>query len=204
MFSGIIQEIGKVKEFAEEISGFKLGLEVKSQFLSRLTKGDSISVNGTCLTVVNLSYRTVYFDVIHETLRATNLKDLEMGSLVNLERSLKYGGEIGGHLLSGHIYGVSFASILNSGNEIELVIEKPAELSKYIFNKGYIAINGASLTIAKNGKDSLSIFLIPETINSTNLGKNKEPFLVNIEVDSQTVAIVDTTERINREKRIVE
>ena len=127
-----------------------------------------------------------------------------MGSLVNLERSLKYGGEIGGHLLSGHIYGVSFASILNSGNEIELVIEKPAELSKYIFNKGYIAINGASLTIAKNGKDSLSIFLIPETINSTNLGKNKEPFLVNIEVDSQTVAIVDTTERINREKRIVE
>ena len=121
---------------------------------------------------------------------------MKVGSLVNIERSLRYGGEIGGHILSGHITGTAKAIIKKNISEMELVIEKQIEWSKYIFNKGYIAINGASLTIAKNEDKTFSIFLIPETIASTNLSLRDKDFAVNIEIDSQTIAIVNTTERL--------
>jgi riboflavin synthase len=194
MFSGIVQELGEVISTESTESGFELGLEVEFNFLKGLRKGDSIAINGVCLTVIRFIENKVWFDVIHETIRSTNLGDLRLRDKVNLERSLCQGDEIGGHLVSGHISGKSKAILKRADQELELVIQKGLIWGKYIFNKGCVAINGVSLTIARNKKKSFSVFLIPETIDSTNLAQFNNDIIVNIEVDSQVIAIVETTE----------
>ena len=196
MFSGLVQDLGEVVHLSLEDMGTCIEIEVNPKLTIDLNIGDSISVDGVCLTVSSFKASRLKFDVIHQTLRISNLNELKVGSLVNIERSLRYGGEIGGHILSGHITGTAKAIIKKNILEMELVIEKQIEWSKYIFNKGYIAINGASLTIAKNEDKTFSIFLIPETIASTNLSLRDKNFAVNIEIDSQTIAIVNTTERL--------
>ena len=196
MFSGLIQDLGEVAHISLEDMGTCIEIEVNPKLTIDLNIGDSVSVDGVCLTVSSFKASRLKFDVIHQTLRISNLNELQVGSLVNIERSLRYGGEIGGHILSGHITGTAKAIIKKNISEMELVIEKKIEWSKYIFNKGYIAINGASLTIAKNEDKTFSIFLIPETIASTNLSLRDKNFIVNIEIDSQTIAIVNTTERL--------
>ena len=196
MFSGLIQDLGEVAHISLEDMGTCIEIEVNPKLTIDLNIGDSVSVDGVCLTVSSFKASRLKFDVIHQTLRISNLNELQVGSLVNIERSLRYGGEIGGHILSGHITGTAKAIIKKNISEMELVIEKQIEWSKYIFNKGYIAINGASLTIAKNEDKTFSIFLIPETIASTNLSLRDKNFIVNIEIDSQTIAIVNTTERL--------
>ena len=196
MFSGLVQDLGEVAHLSLEDMGTCIEIEVNPKLTIDLNIGDSISVDGVCLTVSSFKASSLKFDVIHQTLRISNLNELKVGSLVNIERSLRYGGEIGGHILSGHITGTAKAIIKKNISEMELVIDKKIEWSKYIFNKGYIAINGASLTIAKNEDKTFSIFLIPETIASTNLSLRDKNFIVNIEIDSQTIAIVNTTERL--------
>ena len=196
MFSGLVQDLGEVAHLSLEDMGTCIEIEVNPKLTIDLNIGDSISIDGVCLTVSSFKASRLKFDVIHQTLRISNLNELKVGSLVNIERSLRYGGEIGGHILSGHITGTAKAIIKKYISEMELVIEKQIEWSKYIFNKGYIAINGASLTIAKNEDKTFSIFLIPETIASTNLSLRDKNFAVNIEIDSQTIAIVNTTERL--------
>ena len=196
MFSGLIQDLGEVAHISLEDMGTCIEIEVNPKLTVDLNIGDSVSVDGVCLTVSSFKASRLKFDVIHQTLRISNLNELQVGSLVNIERSLRYGGEIGGHILSGHITGTAKAIIKKNISEMELVIDKKIEWSKYIFNKGYIAINGASLTIAKNEDKTFSIFLIPETIASTNLSLRDKNFIVNIEIDSQTIAIVNTTERL--------
>ena len=196
MFSGLVQDLGEVAHLSLEDMGTCIEIEVNPKLTIDLNIGDSVSVDGVCLTVSSFKASRLKFDVIHQTLRISNLNELKVGSLVNIERSLRYGGEIGGHILSGHITGTAKAIIKKNISEMELVIEKQIEWSKYIFNKGYIAINGASLTIAKNEDKTFSIFLIPETIASTNLSLRDKNFAVNIEIDSQTIAIVNTTERL--------
>jgi len=190
MFTGIVQEIGEIKECNKSSSGKTIEVLATNPFTENLKKGASVSVNGVCLTAVSSSNSTMVFDVIKETLRITNLDDIQVGSMVNLERSLRYGDEVGGHILSGHVSCKAKSRLIQSDGEIELRIECPKEWLDFILLKGYVAINGASLTVAKKEKNSFSVFLIPETLSATNLSELVEDSFLNIEVDQSTYSSV--------------
>ena len=188
MFTGIVQEVGSVNFVLETETGFSLEIAVQKGFSAGLSKGASIAVNGCCLTVTRFSEDSISFDVIKETARITNLDSLELKDKVNLERSLKFGDEVGGHVLSGHVSCVANAVLKNQDGEVELIINCPSEWRKYIILKGYVAVNGASLTVAKVSQESFSVFLIPETLSSTNLSLIQDKDQVNIEIDQTTIA----------------
>jgi riboflavin synthase len=188
MFTGIVQEVGSVNFVLETETGFSLEISVQKGFSAGLSKGASIAVNGCCLTVTRFSEDSISFDVIKETARITNLDSLELKDKVNLERSLKFGDEVGGHVLSGHVSCVADAVLKNQDGEVELIINCPREWRKYIILKGYVAVNGASLTVAKVSQESFSVFLIPETLSSTNLSLIQDKDQVNIEIDQTTIA----------------
>jgi len=190
MFTGIVQEIGEIKECNKTSSGKTIEVLATNSFTENLKKGASVSVNGVCLTAVSASNGTMVFDVIKETLRITNLDDIQVGSMVNLERSLRYGDEVGGHILSGHVSCKAKSRLIQSDGEIELRVECPKEWLDFILLKGYVAINGASLTVAKKEKDSFSVFLIPETLSATNLSELVKDSFLNIEVDQSTYSSV--------------
>ena len=188
MFTGIVQEIGEIKECDETASGINIHISATSSFTQNLQEGASVSVNGVCLTVVSSSNTNMVFDVIKETLRVTNLDDIKVGSAVNLERSLKFGDEVGGHILSGHVSCKGKSKLIQNDGESELRIECPQEWLDFVFLKGYVAINGASLTVAKKEESSFSVYLIPETLEATNLSEITEESFLNIEVDQSTYA----------------
>ena len=190
MFTGIVQEIGEIKECNKTSSGKTIEVLATNSFTENLKKGASVSVNGVCLTSVSSSNGCMIFDVIKETLRITNLDDIQVGNMVNLERSLRYGDEVGGHILSGHVSCKAKSRLLQNDGEIELRIECPKEWLDFILLKGYVAINGASLTVAKKEKNSFSVFLIPETLSATNLSGLVEDSFLNIEVDQSTYSSV--------------
>ena len=190
MFTGIVQEIGEIKECNKTSSGKTIEVFATNSFTENLKKGASVSVNGVCLTAVSSSNGSMTFDVIKETLRITNLDRIQVGSVVNLERSLKYGDEVGGHILSGHVSCKAQSRLIQNDGEIELRIDCPKEWLDFVFLKGYVAINGASLTVAKKKKDSFSVFLIPETLSATNLSESFENSFLNIEVDQSTYSSV--------------
>ena len=194
MFTGIVQELGTVTDKEETKAGVRLIVHAAEPFLKDLEIGASISVNGVCLTVVEFTKETISFDVIPETLRITNLEFISVDSQVNLERSLKFGDEVGGHILSGHISCRAPARLIRKIDEVELVVECPKEWSSYILHKGYVAINGASLTVAKKQECSFSVYLIPETLNATNLSKISDGDLLNIEIDQATYAVIKAAE----------
>jgi len=194
MFTGIVQEIGEIKECNKTSSGKTIQVFTTNSFTQNLKKGASVSVNGVCLTAVSTSNGNMIFDVIKETLRITNLDDIQVGSTVNLERSLKYGDEVGGHILSGHVSCKAKSRLIQSDGEIELRIECPKEWLDFILLKGYVAINGASLTVAKKEKDSFSVFLIPETLSVTNLSELFKDSFLNIEVDQSTYSSLKVKE----------
>ena len=195
MFTGIVQEIGEIKECNKTSSGKTIEVLATNSFTENLKKGASVSVNGVCLTAVSASNGTMVFDVIKETLRITNLDDIQVGSMVNLERSLRYGDEVGGHILSGHVSCKAKSRLIQNEGEIELRIECPEEWLDFILLKGYVAINGASLTVAKKEKDSFSVFLIPETLSATNLSELVKDSFLNIEVDQSTYS----SEKVQRD-----
>ena len=190
MFTGIVQEIGEIKECNKTSSGKTIEVLATNSFTENLKKGASVSVNGVCLTSVSSSNGCMIFDVIKETLRITNLDDIQVGNMVNLERSLRYGDEVGGHILSGHVSCKAKSRLLQNDGEIELRIECPKEWLDFILLKGYVAINGASLTVAKKQRNSFSVFLIPETLSATNLSELVEDSFLNIEVDQSTYSSV--------------
>ena len=194
MFTGIVQEIGIISNKEETESGIRLEIKVSKNFLNNLEKGASIAVNGVCLTVIEFKNDIVSFDVIPETLRVTNIEFLSIDSKDNLERSLKFGDEVGGHILSGHISCRAHSKLISSDDEIELRIHCPKDWIHYIFHKGYVAINGASLTVANKTENSFSVYLIPETLDATNLSDIKEGDPLNIEVDQTTYAAVKAAE----------
>ncbi|HJL95739.1 MAG TPA: riboflavin synthase subunit alpha [SAR86 cluster bacterium] len=183
MFTGIIQEVGEIRSAEETQTGLSIEVSVKESFTANLLDGASVSVNGVCLTAVGSNKNIMFFDVIKETLRVTNLDEIKPGAKVNLERSLKYGDEIGGHIVSGHVSCKGKSEILKNDGEVELRIECPPKWLDYIYLKGFVAINGASLTVAKKEKNSFSVFLIPETLGATNLSEVNETSMLNIEVD---------------------
>jgi len=165
--------------------GKAASLTVQGQFSGGpLELGESIADNGTCLTVESFTDGSVVFHTLAETLSRTNLGQLSKGSRVNLERALRLGDRLGGHVVSGHIDGTaSVLSIGKSGDDIALTVALPADLACFAVMKGSIAINGVSLTIAKLGEDFVQVCIIPHTWSHTNLSTLKEGDLVNLEMD---------------------
>lgn len=188
MFTGIVQTLGKVLTTQPIKEGLKLEIEVPINFNKKLKRGASVSVNGVCLTVVEHYEERIIFDVIHETLRTTNLSDLDQMSEVNIERSLKFGDEMGGHILSGHVCCECKATLKKDEGEMKIVVNKPEVWGKYILSKGYVALNGISLTVGKVTENEFSVYLIPETIESTNLLSIEDGATLNLEVDQNSLS----------------
>lgn len=199
MFTGIVLGLATVKQ-VEEAKGLKrIAVALGLEWAEGLKIGASVSIDGVCLTVVAIDGGVVAFDVIQETLNKTTLKNVRPGSIVNVERAAKFGDEIGGHLLSGHVYGVApIVGIEKSANNVAISFRGDPAWTKYLFGKGYIAIDGVSLTLVDvNSDHTFSVHLIPETLRKTTLGRKGVGEHVNVEVDAQTQAIVDTVERID-------
>lgn len=198
MFTGIVQGTAVVQRIDEQADFRRLRIELGSRHLQDLQRGASIAINGTCLTATEFDSAAgwVEFDVIDETLRLTNLGLLQVGSLVNFERSLKFGDEIGGHLVSGHIQGRAvITERQQSASNLALALRFPAELTPYIHSKGFIAVEGCSLTVGQVEGDQFWLHLIPETLALTTLADKQPGDNLNLEVDQQTVTIVQTVER---------
>ncbi|PHM38085.1 riboflavin synthase subunit alpha [Xenorhabdus innexi] len=202
MFTGIVQ--GKAPIVAiEEKTHFRTHIvKFPAELLPDIETGASVSHNGCCLTVTKIDGDLISFDLMKETLRLTNLGELKIGDLVNLERAAKFGDEIGGHLMSGHVITTAeIAKIFTSENNHEIwfrIYDK--QLMKYILHKGFIGIDGISLTIGDVVNNRFCVHLIPETLERTTLGKKRIGHKVNIEIDPQTQAIVDTVERFMAQK----
>tara|TARA_B100000579_G_scaffold108120_1_gene86100 strand:- start:4393 stop:5004 length:612 start_codon:yes stop_codon:yes gene_type:complete len=196
MFSGIVQGKGKVLKITTKKDHLSLEISFPEGFNKNLNKGASISVDGVCLTSLDDGQKNLNFDIIEETISRTNLGSLKQGSVVNLERSISASSEIGGHLMSGHIHFTGkVKSSLDKKNTKDIAIGFPKKFKKYIFEKGYIGINGCSLTIGKVTESYFFVHLIPETLAITNLGDLVGGCLVNIEIDQNTIAIVETVEK---------
>ena len=197
MFSGIVSGLGSIKSIKDKNDIVCIEIKAPKNFGKKLQKGASVSVDGVCLTAKNSNSDIIKFDVIEETLSRSTLGNFVKGQKVNLERSITSSSEIGGHLMSGHIHGV--AKILDIGKKessIDMKISIPKGKGKYILEKGYIGINGCSLTVGKVNKAHLNIHLIPETLKVTNLGTLEKKDKINIELDQNTVTVVDTVERV--------
>lgn len=198
MFTGIVQGTGLVVAI-EEKSNFRTHVvELPIDMLPELALGASVAHNGCCLTVTHIEGNRVSFDLMKETLRLTNLGDINVGDKVNLERAAKFSDEIGGHLMSGHIICTAeIAKIYTSENNRQIWFRMPSEdLMKYVLHKGFIGIDGISLTIGEVVGNRFCVHLIPETLSRTTLGKKRLGHRVNIEIDPQTQAVVDTVERV--------
>ena len=199
MFTGIVQGVGTVVEVIEKQTIHTLRIEIPDT--KDLAIGASVSIDGVCLTAVKIQGSVVDFDVIPETLHRTTLAHLSSDGKVNVERSLKFGDEIGGHLLSGHIMGMGIIhSKTENGEGVDFQISIPVELRKYILEKGYIAIDGISLTIGLIQDGHFALHIIPETLRLTTLGSKNIGDAVNLEIDSTTQTIVTTVERVMEQK----
>lgn len=196
MFSGIVQETGKVIGFVKEKDIYNLSIESSSEFISDLKKGASISVDGVCLTVKDENPEILRFDLVEETIKRTNFQNIKTGDNVNLERSLKMGDEIGGHPVSGHIHGTSkVISIDKRDQSWDVKFSVESFMHDYMLHKGYVAINGCSLTVGEVSSESFMIHLIPETLSITNLFQLEQDSIVNIELDQNTIIIADTVKK---------
>lgn len=189
MFTGIIRAIGEVAELKKKEGLLQYAVSFPHKDLEC---GASVSIDGVCQTVVKIENGQVWFDAIDETLKRTTFDSLHIGQKVNIERSAKIGDEIGGHLLSGHIYGTALLSHIE-GNIYTFTL--PPDWMKYLFSKGYIAIDGISLTLVDVEKGKFTVHLIPETLQRTTLGTKRPGDRVNIEFDALTQAAVETVER---------
>ena len=196
MFTGIVAGTGTIREMSgKEV--VRILIDFQSVTTDNLETGASVSIDGTCLTVVEIKSPIISFDVIPETLQKTTLGSKSAGSSVNIERALKMGDELGGHLLSGHILGMGEITERIEGKEnLDLRISCPNHIMKFVQEKGYIAIDGISLTIGNVDETSFSLHLIPETLALTTISDKQVGDKVNIEVDSMTQTIVTTVERI--------
>ncbi|WP_419570826.1 riboflavin synthase subunit alpha [Rheinheimera sp.] len=199
MFTGIVQRQVQVQQVRDQGTFRQLTLTVPAELLAQLERGASIAVNGTCLTATDFDSQAgwVQFDVIDETLQKTNLGALAQGCWVNFERSLSFGREIGGHLVSGHVHGtVSIRAVEKQGLNCRIELALPDAFRPYVLSKGFISVDGISLTVGDVTDHSFYLHLIPETLSVTTLGKRQAGDLVNIELDQQTITIVDTVERV--------
>ncbi len=183
LFTGLVEDIGIVRGIKKGHLSASLHIE-SSLICEDLKVGDSIAVNGVCLTATSCSSRAFYADVMAETLAKTNLGLLKEGDQVNLERALQVGGRLGGHFVTGHVDAVGeILSIYKRGISTEIWVQIPAELQPYLTPQGSITVDGTSLTIAELLPSSFKVSLIPHTLEKTILGLKKTGDLVNIEAD---------------------
>ncbi len=183
MFTGIVEEMGSVKTLRREAGAARLTVSA-STVLGGTAVGDSICVNGVCLTVVEMGRADFSADVAVETLKVTNLGDLKIGTKVNLERALQLSARIGGHLVTGHVDAVGrIREKKQEGNSWRIVIEAPETALRYIIKKGSVAVDGISLTVADVDRTGFSIAMIPHTARLTTLGFKSAGDSVNLETD---------------------
>ena len=200
MYTGIVSGTAPVIAVADgegirtltiDLDGFSDGLQI----------GASVALDGVCMTVVSLDGTEVRFDAIEETLARTTLGRAIQGHMVNVERSLRMGDELGGHILSGHV--MMTAKIIGRverGEGLDLVIENPLEARPYILEKGFIAIDGMSLTIGATSDEGFALHIIPETLRVTTIEEKEVGDSVNLEIDSRTQAVVETVMRNMEDK----
>ena len=182
MFTGIVTAVGNVREARRAPGGLRIVVDAGRLGLRDVSVGDSIAVNGTCLTVVARMGRTFRVDVSRETLACT--AGFVAGGRVNLEKALRAADRLGGHLVSGHVDGAgSVTRVERSGGNRRLVVAVPKALAKYVARKGSIAVNGVSLTVNEVNGVTFTVNLIPHTLKATNLGDLREGDKVNLEVD---------------------
>lgn len=197
MFTGIVQGQGTLLNVIEKTDFQTHVLAMPEAMLPGLELGASVAHNGCCLTVTAITGDKVSFDLMQETLRVTNLGQLSPGDQVNLERAARFGDDIGGHAMSGHIMAMSeLLERSETDTNTTLRFAVPEGLGKYLFIKGYIGIDGISLTLGEVTNSDFLVHLIPETLARTNLGRVQPGYRANIEIDPQTQAIVDTVERV--------
>ena len=198
MFTGIVQGLCRVATITDEPGLRRLQVQLGG-LAEGLQTGASVAVNGTCLTATFIENGRVGFDVIRESVDRSNLGKLAVGDRVNVERSLKFGDEIGGHVLSGHVADVVTVAQIDTGpRERTIWFDVPRQWLAFLFHKGFVALDGASLTIAAidRARGRISVSLIPETIERTTLGRVVVGDRVNLEIDVQTQTIVSTVERL--------
>ncbi|MDX1816179.1 MAG: riboflavin synthase subunit alpha [Marinobacter sp.] len=201
MFTGIVQGIATVEEVTAVTGLSTFALRFPEDRVQGVTIGASVAINGTCLTVTRQRDNILYFDAMQETLKLTTLGSLSVGDRVNFERAARIGDEIGGHLLSGHVHTTAdIVEIERPENNVTLWFSLPENWARYVFPKGYIAINGASLTIGEVTGTRFNVHLIPETLRATTFGTAEVGDRVNIEIDSQTQTIVDTLARLGYDR----
>ncbi|MBK7597875.1 MAG: riboflavin synthase [Acidobacteria bacterium] len=183
MFTGIIEELGTIRRMTSSPKGARVEVTAGT-ILSDARLGDSIAVNGVCLTVVDQGPDWFAADVSEETLRRTSLKQMRIGTRVNLERPLTPASRLGGHIVQGHVDGIGeFVEARPSGEGWVVRVRFPKDLGRYIVEKGSIAVDGISLTVASLGDDYFEIAIIPHTWKMTNLGSLDRGAAVNLEVD---------------------
>lgn len=202
MFSGIVQTTLKVKEIIQKKDFASLVYDFPAQYAAGLKLGASVAQNGVCLTVRTLDENSdgsiqVSFDAIAQTLKLTNLSNLTVGDAVNIERAARFGDEIGGHVVSGHVFGcINVLAVEQDELNMTVTFQRPSELRPYLLNKGFVALNGCSLTIAEVTDDSFKVCLIPETRDVTVFGAIQVGDRVNLEIDPSTQATVDTVKEL--------
>ncbi len=182
MFTGLIEDLGEVAGVERSTDGVRL--RVSSQLAAELREGDSIAVNGVCLTAARADPAEFSADVMNETLMLSSLAELHEGSRVNLELAMRAGDRLGGHMVQGHVDGVgTVAAVTPDGFSQRVTITAAPQLLRYLVHKGSVAVDGVSLTVAGIDDESFTVSLIPETLERTNLGRAEPGTRVNLEVD---------------------
>jgi len=202
VFTGIVEGTGLVTKIDSSKNLTKISIQMPVDFSNGIKIGASVCVDGVCLTVSSINENELNFDVIIETLNVTTFNEIKVNDVVNVERSMKLGDEIGGHMLSGHVSTTaSISEIDNPENNHIISFSTDSETIRYIFPKGYIALNGVSLTVGDVDKSNktFNVYLIPETLRLTNLGSKIAGDKINLEIESQTRNMVDTISEINKE-----
>lgn len=197
MFTGIVQDCVPVVRTARKPGLLSFAINFPKILRAGLKRGASVAVDGVCLTMVDIKGNAVWFEAMAETLQRTTLGTLKIGRKVNMERSAQIGDELGGHLLSGHISGAAkIIKVHRAKNNMVMKFQIPAPHTKYLFPKGFIALDGVSLTTVNVDRvhHTCTVALIPETLRRTTFGFKKVGDYVNLEIDTQTQAIVDTVE----------
>ena len=203
MFTGIVQAKRQVHSIEDHPGLRRIVVALGEALYEGLQRGASVAIDGVCLTAVDLddTHHSASFDIMLESLNKTTLGSLSQGDLVHVERSARFGDEVGGHIVSGHVSGMArVIGVERMENNFVLRLQLPEGFERYVFSKGFIAIKGCSLTVVDLDPHtrSFSVWLIPETLALTTFGSLEIDDSVNIEVDPQTVTIVETIERIMR------
>tara|TARA_B110000438_G_scaffold215512_1_gene207872 strand:+ start:9459 stop:10082 length:624 start_codon:yes stop_codon:yes gene_type:complete len=202
VFTGIVEGTGIISKIARKENLSTITVDTPFNFNKGIQVGASVCVDGVCLTVTKINQDSLEFDLIIETLKVTTFGSIKEKTIVNLERSMKLGDEIGGHMISGHVFDTAtITKISEPENNYILTLNIVPNLQKYVFSKGYISLNGISLTIGEVNKiaNTFTVYIIPETLRLTNLINKLVGDSINIEIETQTRNTVDTILEINKE-----